>query len=130
VEGDLQGDRVGVVIVDDELLVHTASHEAMAHDRERVFWDAIQRGVREEERRREVIDLFGGQNRRDLAIDLDPVAGEKACVPVEEAVRPHLMDVAAVIGDEEGIALEDFDLTLQIRWILCHIDLPWRSSPI
>ena len=102
----LERDRLDALVLDRDVVLHGVADEARAGDRERVLRQRLHRTVAQEEGGRVVLDLVRGQQQRQTSLDGEPEDGEVPRVVREEAAR-LVPEVAALIADAEGRALED-----------------------
>ena len=95
------------LVLDDDRVLHPVADEALAHDRERVLRQPAGERVAEVERRREVLDLAGREQQRLLAVHGQPQQREEARVAARRSPAVVAADVAELVADAEGRALED-----------------------
>ena len=107
-ERQLEGERLHRLVLDDDPVLHALADEAVPDDRDRVLRQPVGERVAQVERRREVLDLAVGEEQRLLAVERQAQKREEARVVGEEALR-LAVDVAALVADAEGRALEDRD---------------------
>ena len=90
-------------------VLHRLADEALAQDRDDVLLEPAGERVPQEERGREVLDLAGGEQQRPRVVQSQPQRRKEARVLAVETVRASV-DVADVVADAEGRALEDRQL--------------------
>ena len=110
-ELELELERLSLhaLVLRDDHVLHRLAHEPLSEDRDDVLLEPAGERVPEEERGREILDLAGGKEQRPRPVQLQPQYGEAARVFAVEAVRAAV-DVADVVADAEGRALEDRQL--------------------
>jgi hypothetical protein len=92
------------VVGDDDVLVETVRHEAVAPHRQRLFPVAL---LRADEPGGEVVDDAARQRLELLSVDGQQPFREVAHVLVEEALRAVGVDVAVAVGEDERRAVDD-----------------------
>jgi hypothetical protein len=105
----VEGDRPHALVLDPEVVLHRLAHEALADHRDLVLFEPLARLVSQVERRREVVDLARREQQRSPPVDAQAEDREEARVVGEEAARWPAADVAQLVADAEGRALEDRD---------------------
>src|SRR5207253_9567769 len=131
-EPELEGDRFHALVPYDDVVLHPLADEALALDRQDVLLQPARERVAQEERGREVLDLAGREQQRPRAVDRQLQVREEARVLGEEPVRLRAADVAELVADAEGRALEDRELAHASRWTrapeACCVALTTTSS--
>ena len=111
-DAHVEVDRLLVVVEDRELLVEAPAHGALADHRE-LGVDVDGAGARhQEEPGLEVLQVVHRQRVEPLAVDGEHPLGEEPRVEREQAGRigQRGLDVAGLVADDEGVAVEDLDL--------------------
>ena len=103
---ELQLHRLGRLVLEDDVILHSFADEALTLDRDRVERQLVRARIAQEERSREVVDGPRREEERPLAVDRQLEAGEKSRVVREQAVR-RVDEIADLVGDAERGAVED-----------------------
>ena len=108
-DAHLEVDRLVVVIEDRELLVKAAADGTLTDDRQLGVDVHGPRAGHEEEARLEVLQVVHREGVEALAVDRQDPAREEPGVEREQPRRigQRGLDVAAVVADHEGVAVED-----------------------
>ena len=105
----VQVDRLGALVADEDVFRETRADSPLAHDRE-VCVDVDRAGPgHQEELHLVVVEVVCRQHVWHLAVDGQHPAGEKSCIPREQAFRlgQGRADVAGAIADDERVAFKD-----------------------
>ena len=105
-ELELERERLGALVAEDQVILHPLADEALARDRERVLGEPRNDRVAEVEGGGEVLDLPRREQERARAVDAQLEPREKARVLGEEPAR-LAVEVADLVADAERRALED-----------------------
>ena len=105
-ELELERERLGALVAQDQVILHPLADEALAGDRERVLREARDDRVTQVEGGGEVLDLPRGEQERSDPVDAELEPGEKARVLGEEPARLPV-EVADLVAHAEGRPLED-----------------------
>ena len=111
VDPDLQVDGLVLMVEDRQLLVEAIAHRPLADDRQ-LGVDVDRPGPgHEEEARLEVLEVVDRQRVEPLAVDRQHPARQEPRVEREESRRlgGRCLDVAALVADDERVAVEDPD---------------------
>ena len=106
VERDLEVELLHALVADAHALLHPGADEALAGDGDGIARQRRRWSVAKVESRLEVLDPAGGEEQRARLADAQDEPREEPRVVGEEPARRGA-DVAALVADAEGGALED-----------------------